>query len=191
MSTNPLKPGWSVEPNATDQMYSVPIVRCRKGKPLSVVFLAPMATGRYLHWDGSRTIPCLENDCSFCRRSVRRDWKLYIPIWSPASSKIGMMELPYSALKYFQAHYLRTLTCYGFHAEIFRVGDTDKARVKVDITRKYNGATPLPEAPNAIEYMERVWGTNALPARIRKEATGATPLETSNLGRAPAAHPME
>lgn len=162
MSRIPLDSGWSNEPAPSEQNYRVPLLRCRKGKPLEVVFLAPMAIGRYLHWDGFRTVPCLESDCPWCAKNVRRDWKLYCPVWQPACDQVSMLELPYSALKFFQKQYVRAQTCYSFRATIARHADAEKGKVVVIFQGKYAGVTPLPEGPCPRKYMERVWGI--LPA---------------------------
>lgn len=158
MSRMPLADGWSNEPRPQEQMYRVPLLRVRKGESLSVVFLVAMFPGRFLHWNGNRNVPCIENDCKMCANNYRRDWKMYGPVWLPGRDAVAMLELPYSALKYFQQQYMRHMTAYGFHAEIGRVGDNNKGKVVVQFRHAYKGATPLPEGPDPVAYMSRVWG---------------------------------
>lgn len=156
--------GWSKEPEAREQVYKVPLMRVRSAKPLAIVCLSPTAMGRYLHWrrpdrdePGGRTVPCEEKNCPYCAANIRRDWKLYLSAWLPASDAVAVLELPYSALKYFQAQYVKFHTCYGFHARIVRIGEKNQSPVGVSFGQKYAGIAPLPEGPDPIEYMARVW----------------------------------
>lgn len=155
---------WSREPEAREQVYKVPLLRIEPGKPQLVVFLNPTAMGRYLHWRRpekdelkGRTVPCEEKNCPYCAANVRRDWKLYISVWLPASDQVAVAEMPYSALKYFQEQYIRAQTCYGFHGRIVRVGGKKQGPVEVTFQQKYAGINPLPEGPDPIEYMATVW----------------------------------
>lgn len=155
---------WSLEPEAREQVYKVPLLRVEPGKPISVVFLTPTAKGRYLHWKRpekdeikGRTVPCEEDNCPYCAHNIRRDWKLYVSVWLPASDQVGVCELPYSALKFFQEQYIRSGTCYGFHGRIVRIGGKKQGPVQVVFNQKYAGTAPLPEGPDPTEYMARVW----------------------------------
>jgi len=155
-----LLPGWSTEPAPAESQYNCPLIRVRKDKPVTVVFLDPTPVGKYVHWNGNRTIPCTEERCELCPKNYRKDYKLYSGVWSPGTGAVGVIELPYSALKFFQQQFVRCLTSYGYRAECSRVGNGEKGKVVVLFKGKYDGPTPLPEGPNPMLYMEKVWGVH-------------------------------
>lgn len=185
MERKTVKPHWTEAPEPSERVYSVPLLRVKPKQPLTLVFLQANPSGCYLHWDGFRNVPCLEWECPLCKQGRRRDYKLYIPAWLPGSDSMAMLEVPISALKFFQEHVEHAGTCNGFHAEVRRDPNNDKGKVTVRFQRKYSGVTPLPLGPDSREYMERVWSvcpSDPTPKRETGPKSRLSPTPNSDNG---------
>jgi len=74
------KPEWRDEPPPRSLTRAYEVLYPRPGRPVQGIILGEQPVGVMLHWDGSRTLPCVRGECN--RPHTPRDpyWHGYLPL---------------------------------------------------------------------------------------------------------------
>lgn len=93
-------PLWVSDPPPRQLPSAELLVAPPAGKPpLRLVLLADEWEGAIVHWNGSRSVPCLAalGDCDGCRLHGARTWNGYLPVMDLRNRKRAVWVISWSA----------------------------------------------------------------------------------------------
>jgi len=136
---------------------SLPLVRCRVGKPMVGIILSEDLLGTATHFWRGRTIPCDRENCVPCSEGFPWRWHAYVGVYSPNVSKTCLFEMTARATEPLISYRETYGTLRGCHLTAKRANMSPNSRVILQTKQADLQGITLPPPPDIIKVLSIIW----------------------------------
>lgn len=135
---------------------------------LEILFLADEPKTFIGHYVDKRMRPCTHNGCSLCADGMGTQKRWVFPVYDCARGATRLLELgaaPAGQIHRFALDYQGLI---GLRFRLSKPGGTLRSTIQVELTGMARvPATELPECPNVLEVMGKIWTDQATKKLIQ------------------------
>lgn len=152
---------WSGRPDRGDESTNYQLARCPRSGSLRGIILSRSLQGTGTHYYRGRTAACLGSKCEACKDGMKPRWYGYLAIWSPSTDRVAIAEITDAASDDVDRWFARHNTLRGAILTLKRQGSRPNGRILADVTAGTIDDSRLPDCPDIIRCLERIWGLNS------------------------------
>ncbi len=166
-------PNWSQQPPADLKTESMPLMRTPPKGKLKGLITSDKLIGCPVHWWRGRSMPCDGERCPACEKHTPWRWKGYICLWTPNTTLHFILELPAAATDPLGDYLAQYETLRGAKFTTCRIPEKPTGKVHSEIARIDISQYKLPQAPNILNHLSKIWDLPAVNGTFVPERNGA------------------
>lgn len=142
--------------------WALPVLKVKWDKPLCGIICAPDITAHYNHFWGGQTVICLPDNCAACNAGNPQKQMGFFPILLEKNGGRGFVEIPYSAVQFFDRALEQFGTLERRVVKVFREKPNNYSRVRATFHQLCEDSLVLPGFPPTRKWLLNMWGVEVL-----------------------------
>lgn len=151
-------------PEESAAPLGLPVVRAPHKGCLVLTILSDHVLGCWTHFYRRRTQPCMGAECTICPHENTRRWYGWIIGYDVVRREKKLMEIPASVAINLRAYRAERSTLRGHSLKLFRKNDKSNGPVVGAIGQPKIDLSLLPECPDIVSLLCRLWQIKSLTA---------------------------
>jgi hypothetical protein len=169
-------------PNDHDQI-KLQLLRVKAGGSIRGIILSPHVNWTETHFFKGRTTIHAPQDCAACENGQKPRWYGYLAILSTSSDTIALVEVTPATNAEFADWERIHATIRGAGLTLLRHGKRANGRIEAQLREPTIATRKLPDAPDVIKTMERIFEVNHRILRSPLDQTRHTTSTEKDNGR--------
>lgn len=150
---------WNTKPDEVEKESNIDLIRVGPKGASGLVIISDHVIGRYTHFVGKRTMPCIDKNCWGCENTTQRRWYGWLTVYNEKNDKIILLEITQKAYQQIEKYMEHHKTLRGAKLRACRKGGKANGQLKLEITPARHVQATLPAEIDRVEALERIWQT--------------------------------